>query len=246
MKYRIALVTVTLVLVLTGCFQTETWTTIDANQALERKVSIQIDLSNQNQLLDRKMLFQEAGWTIEEDTITVEVDGQEERKYHLVLSKHFDHVHQFRAPLKDSKIIFLEAKEHFEFTEIFYAKQSAGIEDTTRNVMGWEDLKYTFHLTVPGKILRTNASYQAEQNLTWTFDYNDVFTQGTFEMKVEYQPAGEIGICGSTAVIGSLLLGLLLYLIQWLVGLLSERSSRVVHPLTPAEATPTRRRDSQG
>lgn len=202
MQKRLVLLTTAAVAftwILSGCFQTETWTTITSKGGMERKVDIQIDKANKDQLISKKEGFEKDGWKVSE----VEKDN----KYHLIAEKKVDDANAFKSPFDDTQIKVEKKDGKLYFTEIFDAKKSAGITDTNRTE--WTGLLYTFHVTLPAKIEKSSAPKMDGKKATWIFDVNEVFDQGTFTMTAE--SAESAGICGSTIFVSGIGLALLLF-----------------------------------
>ena len=189
--------------ILSGCFQTETWTTVDGKGGMSRKVDIQIDKTNKDQLKSKKEAFEKDGWTVKED--------EKDAKYHLIAEKKVDDVNKFKSPFDDTQVKLEKKDKKFFFTEVFDSKKSAGITDTART--SWAGLKYTFHLEMPAKIEKSSASKIEGSKATWEFDVNKVFDEGTFTMTAECAEAG--GMCGSTIFVSGLGLALLLFIIKF-------------------------------
>lgn len=190
---------------LSGCFQTETWSTIDSKGGLDRKIDIQIGKDNKDQLKAKKEGFEKDGWKVSEE----EKDG----KYHLIAQKKWEDGNQFASPFNDSKIKIEKKDKKIFFSEEFDSKKSAGITDTSRSA--WKDLKYTFHVTMPAKVDNSNADKKDGSTVTWEIDYNKVFDMGMITMTADSSEGG--GICGSTIFIAGIGLGLFLFAIRWLV-----------------------------
>ncbi len=206
MKTRLVafVVTTGLFIWLVGCFQTESWTTIDSRGGLERKIDIQIGKDSKDQLKDKKAAFEQDGWKVSEET--------KDDKYHLIATKKFEDANLYKSPFDDSMIKLEKKDKKVFFTEDFNAKKSAGITDTARGA--WKDLKYTFHLTMPGKLQNSNADKKDGNTAAWEFDVNKVFDMGTLNMTAESSEEG--GICGSTLWVTGIGLGALLFLIKFL------------------------------
>ncbi len=198
--------------ILSGCFQTETWTTITAKGGMERKVDIQIDKTNKDQLKPKKEAFEKDGWKVSED--------EKDAKYHLIAEKKVEvwtiyqsggDANAFKSPFDDTQVKLEKKDKKFLFTEVFDSKKSAGITDTSRSA--WSGLKYTFHLTMPAKIEKSTADKTDGSKATWEFDVNKVFDTGTFTMSAECSEAG--GMCGSTIFVSGIGLALLLFLVKF-------------------------------
>lgn len=189
--------------ILSGCFQTETWTTITGKGGMERKVDIQIEKTNKDHLKAKKESFEKDGWKVSED--------ETDNKYHLIAEKKFDDANAFKSPFDDTQIKLEKKDGKFIYTEIFDAKKSAGISDTSRTA--WTGLKYTFHLKMPAKIEKSSASKIDGKKATWEYDLNAVFDQGTFTMTAESAESG--GLCGSTIFVSGIGLALLLFGIKF-------------------------------
>ncbi len=189
-----------------GCFQTETSTTIDAKGGMERKVDIAIAEASKDQLKSKKEAFEKDGWTVSDET--------KEGKYHVLASKKWDNAKDFVDPFGDTKVTVEVKDKKVSYSEEFNAKKSAGITDTNRTQ--WAELKYTFNLTMPGKIEKSNADKMEGGKATWVWDYNEVFDQGTFTMTAESSEGG--GMCGTTMFVSGLGLGALLLIIKFLFG----------------------------
>jgi hypothetical protein len=198
------IVTASLYVGVTGCFQTETWTTVDSRNGMERKIDIQIGKDSKDQLKDKKESFQKEGWTVTEET--------KDDKYHLIALKKFEDANKYKSPFDDAVIKLEKKDKKFYFSEDFNAKKSAGITDTSRGP--WKELKYTFHLTMPGKIQNTNADKKDGHSATWEFDVNKVFDVGMLTMTAESSEGG--GICGSMVFITGIGLGVFLFLMKLL------------------------------
>ncbi|MBX7151983.1 hypothetical protein K1X84_10110 [bacterium] len=182
-----------------GCFQTETWTTVDSKGGMQRKIDIQIGKDSKDQLKAKKESFEKEGWKVSEE----EKDG----KYHLIAEKKWEDGNQFASPFNDSKIKIEKKDKKVFFSEEFDSKKSAGITDTSRSA--WHDLKYTFHVTMPGKVDNSNADKKDGNTATWEIDYNKVFDVGMITMTADSSEGG--GICGSTMFITGIGLGLFLF-----------------------------------
>lgn len=190
--------------VLSGCFQTETWTTIDSKGGMERKADIQIDKTSKDQLKTKKEQFEKDGWKVSEE--------EKGDKYHLIASKKVDDVNKFKSPFDDTQVKLEKKDKKFMFTEVFDAKKSAGITDTNRTT--WAALKYTFHVTMPAKIEKSNADKTEGNTATWEYDVNKVFDMGTVTMTAECaETAG--GMCGSTIFLTGMGLMLLLFITKF-------------------------------
>lgn len=159
-----------LFLLFVGCFQTETWTTINSKGGMVRKIDIQIDKASKEQLKSKKDAFINDGWTVTEE--------EKHGKYFLIAKKEFNTINNYKSPLEDSEINFDPSDNYF--SEYFNAKKSAGITDTSRS--GWKDLFYRFSVTFPYTILNSNAKSVDENTAKWEWDVNDVFDNETLYM----------------------------------------------------------------
>jgi hypothetical protein len=203
-RYLALIVAAFLFVGLAGCFQTETWTTIDSTGSMERKIDIQIGKDSKDQLKDKKVSFEGDGWVVTEET--------KDDRYHLIATKKFDDPNKYKSPFDDAMIKLEKKDKRFSFSEDFNAKKSAGITDTARGP--WKDLKYTFHLTMPGNIQNCNADKKDGHSAVWEFDVNKIFDMGVLKMTAESSEGG--GICGSTLFMTGVGLGLFLFFIRLL------------------------------
>jgi hypothetical protein len=189
-----------------GCFQTETWTTIDNNMGMERKIDIQIAKESKDQLKSKKEILEKDGWKVSEE--------EKDAKYHLMASKKVDNANNFKSPFDDTMIKVEKKDKKLTFSEEFDAKKSAGIGETDTTRTMWKELKYTFHVTMPSKIENTNADKKEGNTATWEFDVDKVFDIGKFTMTAE---SAEGGMCGSTIFVVGLGLGAFLFALKMLI-----------------------------